>query len=101
MRKAFKIVTDQSITLQNWQKIAEQLGLLQDQITEIETNFSGSPREQCRQALLMWRNVKGTKATRKVLSRVLRNLKITDAAGKTYSSIEKCDEEIEMEFFSY
>ena len=81
MRKAFKIVTDQSIALQNWQKIAEQLGLLQDQITETETNFSG-PREQCRQALLMWRNVKGTKATRKVLSRVLRNLKITDAAGK-------------------
>ena len=89
MRKAFKIVTDQSIALQNWQKIVEQLGLLQDQITEIETNFGGSPREQCRQALLMWRNVKGTKATRKVLSRVLRNLKITDAAGKTYYSIVK------------
>ena len=81
MRKAFKIVTDQSIAQRNWQKIAEELGLPQDNISEIETNYSGSLREQCRQSLMSWKKMKGRRATRKTLSRVLKNLKIVDAAG--------------------
>ena len=87
MRKAFKIVTDQSIALRNWQKIAEALGLSQDNITEIETNFTGTLREQCRQSLILWKNMKGKRATRKVLSRILKNLKIMDAAGKFATGI--------------
>ena len=71
----------------NWKSLARYLGISDTDIDAITTKHSRELKEQCREALIMWKCSQQEKATRKALISALEQCKLRRIA----QMLEKLD----------
>ena len=83
MKKAIRIVTGFAKVNAEWKNFAKALRMAEIDIEIVDNLPSASNREKCRQMLVRWQEEKVTKATRRLLVKVLRRCRYNDVAGNS------------------